>query len=100
MISDSAYTERSAARAQFRRAQSLWLVLIVFAAAILVAPIWLSATDATQDGPSHFAELSIVTRAENSHAASPYYRVEWALVPNLASEVLVCWRACCRWGRR
>jgi len=69
--------------------QLILLGMIVAVAASLIAPIWLAANEPTQDGPSHVNALYILLNIGKEPILARYYRVEWALVPNLAAELVV-----------
>lgn len=62
-----------------------WLLLASIAAwAILAAPLWCVASPPMPDYPAHLASFYLI-----GGGASHYYQVEWALLPNLAGEVIV-----------
>ncbi|MDE2630738.1 MAG: hypothetical protein KGM97_07080 [Alphaproteobacteria bacterium] len=57
------------------------------AAGVLAAPLWFVHSPAMPDYPAHIAGFALI--AGGAKAASPFYAVHWALVPNLASELIV-----------
>lgn len=67
-----------------------WPALALFAAALLlVVPIWLARMPAMPDYPAHLASFHLLAGGAKSLPLSQYYRVQWAFVPNLASEAIV-----------
>jgi len=67
-----------------------WSALALFAAALLlVLPIWLVRMPAMPDYPAHLASFYLLAGGAKSFPLSQYYRVQWAFVPNLASEAIV-----------
>jgi len=63
------------------RLGSLVLALLIAAA---LAPVLLVRIPAMVDYPNHLARMYLI-----SAGGSPYYRVEWALYPNLAMDLIV-----------
>jgi hypothetical protein len=63
------------------RSGSLVLALLILAA---LAPVLLVRMPAMVDYPNHLARMYLL-----SAGGSPYYRVEWALYPNLAMDLIV-----------
>lgn len=62
-----------------------WLLLASVAAwAILAAPLWCVDSPSMPDYPAHLASFYLI-----GGGASDYYQVKWALLPNLAGEVIV-----------
>ena len=62
-----------------------WLLLASIAAwAILAAPLWCVASPPMPDYPAHLASFYLI-----GGGASHYYQVKWAVLPNLAGEVIV-----------
>jgi hypothetical protein len=63
----------------------IWpLLAIIAACVILAAPLWCVVSPAMPDYPAHLANFYLI-----AGGASHYYHVEWAFLPNLASEVIV-----------
>jgi len=56
---------------------------------VLVAPLWLIALPPMSDLPGHAAALFIQTHIHSSPVLSQIYSVEWAPIPDLASELIV-----------
>jgi hypothetical protein len=67
-----------------------WPVAALAAATLLiVSPLWLTGTPAMPDYPAHLASFYLIGGlATDSHLAQ-FWRIEWALIPNLASELSV-----------
>ena len=62
-----------------------WLLVASFAAwAILAAPLWCMTSPAMPDYPAHLASFYLI-----GGGVSHYYQVKWAVLPNLAGEVIV-----------
>ena len=69
------------------------LTLLV-AAAIMIVPLWSVWAPAMPDYPAHLASFALIDQTMFHHGASgtvgnKIYHLQWAFVPNLASEVLV-----------
>ncbi|MGZ5924386.1 MAG: hypothetical protein ACXWK2_07425, partial [Rhizomicrobium sp.] len=60
------------------------LLASIAACVILAAPLWCVASPPMPDYPAHLASFYLI-----DGGASQYYRVEWAFLPNLASEAVV-----------
>src|SRR5689334_16482184 len=60
------------------------LLAMIAACVILAAPLWCVVSPAMPDYPAHLASFYLITGG-----ASHYYYVEWAFLPNLASEIIV-----------
>jgi len=60
------------------------LIASLVACAILAAPLWCATSPPMPDYPAHLADFFLI-----GGGPSPYYRVVWAYLPNLASEALV-----------
>ncbi len=71
------------------RSRWFWPGLVAVIAAILIAPIWFLTNEPTLDGPSHLGELYVLLNVQKDPILSHYYQVDWALVPNLAGELVV-----------
>ncbi|HEY0104735.1 MAG TPA: hypothetical protein VGB91_01530 [Rhizomicrobium sp.] len=61
-----------------------WPLLTVLAAVLLAAPLWCVAMPGMPDYPAHLASFALI-----AGEPSRYYAIQWAALPNLASEVLV-----------
>ena len=82
-----AQVSNSAARA----AASLGEPAIVFAlllSAALAPVLWFSLPAAMADYPNHLARMFVIARAGTAQT-QPYYDVHWAIIPNLAMDLLV-----------
>jgi hypothetical protein len=63
----------------------LVLALLIGAA---LAPVLLVRIPAMVDYPNHLARMYLLSVSDGA-AANPYYRVEWALYPNLAMDIVI-----------
>src|ERR1700722_19088189 len=63
-----------------------WLPAAALAAVLLAVPLWCVATPGMPDYPAHLASFALI-----AGEPSRYYFVQWAALPNLASEALVPW---------
>jgi hypothetical protein len=61
-----------------------WLPAAVLVAVLLAAPLWCVTAPGMPDYPAHLASFALI-----AGEASKHYLVQWAALPNLASEVLV-----------
>jgi hypothetical protein len=57
------------------------------AAGVLIAPLWCVHSPGMPDYPAHIAGFTLI--AGGAKALASFYSVHWALVPNLASEMIV-----------
>ncbi len=64
-------------------------VAVLTAAAILVAPLWLTDGPAMPDYPAHLATFYLLSGAAKLPTLAQFYRIEWGFIPNLAAETLV-----------
>src|SRR5579883_2770483 len=69
-------------------------VTLLMAAVIMAAPLWSVWGPAMPDYPAHLASFALIEQGMFHHGtfgagASKYYHLQWAFVPNLASEILV-----------
>jgi hypothetical protein len=62
---------------------------IAMAAAIMVAPLWCVASPAMPDYAAHLAGFYLIAGGAKLATLSQFYRIEWAFMPNLGSEILV-----------
>lgn len=67
---------------------------LLAAALIMAAPLWSVWAPAMPDYPAHLASFALIAQGMFHHGAfgaetSKYYHLQWAFVPNLASEALV-----------
>src|SRR4051812_20943318 len=83
-VSDSSLSLTTAGIGPAALARSVLALLVVVA----LAPALLVPIPAMVDYPNHLARMYLVA-ADGMAAANPYYRVEWALYPNLAMDLLV-----------
>jgi hypothetical protein len=58
-------------------------------AAIFILPLWCVQTPAMPDYPAHLAGFHLINGGAEHQPLSEYYSVQWKLLPNLASELLV-----------
>jgi hypothetical protein len=61
-----------------------WLPAAALAAVLLAVPLWCVTTPGMPDYPAHLASFALI-----AGEASKHYFVQWAALPNLASEGLV-----------
>ena len=70
-----------------------WTGLTLVAAALmLAAPLWNVWAPAMPDYPAHLASFALIEQGMFHHGASGaggFYHLQWAFVPNLASEIVV-----------
>ena len=59
------------------------------AALLLAAPLWCVTAPAMPDYPAHLASFWLIGGGVFDPAAAHIYRLHWAFIPNLASEILV-----------
>ncbi len=70
--------------------QERWTIAVGAVASIVsILPFWLVATIPALDHPAHFARMQILTDALAGRLASPFWRVDFHLVPNLAIDLVV-----------
>ena len=65
------------------------LAVVLAAAAVMIAPLWLVETPAMPDYPAHLASFYLMAGGINNPILSHFYHLEWFAIPNLAFEVLV-----------
>ena len=54
--------------------------------------MWCVQTPGMPDYPAHIASFVLIAGGAKAQALNAFYAVHWALVPNLASELIVpCW---------
>jgi hypothetical protein len=63
--------------------------VVLVAAAMMIAPLWVVDTPAMPDYPAHLASFYLIAGGARDAVLSHYYRIEWAAIPNLAFEILV-----------
>ncbi|OGA30808.1 MAG: hypothetical protein A3G80_03875 [Betaproteobacteria bacterium RIFCSPLOWO2_12_FULL_62_13b] len=65
--------------------------LLAYAALLVVAlaPMWLATIPPLGDYPNHLARMHILVNAQDSELLSRFYQVHWAVIPNLAMDLLV-----------
>jgi len=56
---------------------------------ISLVPIWTVHTPPLVDYPNHMARMHILVHAHESAALQQYYEVRWAVLPNLAMDVVI-----------
>jgi len=69
-------------------------VTLLAAALIMAVPLWSVWAPSMPDYPAHLASFALIEQVSFHHGASGaansnIYHLQWAFVPNLASEVLV-----------
>ena len=64
------------------------IVFALLLAAALAPVLWFSLPAAMADYPNHLARMFVIARAGTAQA-QPYYEVHWAIIPNLAMDLLV-----------
>lgn len=57
--------------------------------AVALAPIWTVAVPPLVDYPNHLARMYILAHAGNSEILRNFYEVHWAVLPNLAMDLVV-----------
>jgi hypothetical protein len=67
-----------------------WPAAALAAATLLiVSPLWLAQVPAMPDYPAHLASFHLIGGLANDPVIAQYWRIEWGLIPNLASEITV-----------
>ena len=66
-----------------------YFALLIAASAVLLAPFFVIEILPLQDYPNHLARIHTLSHLENSPILREYYQASWALVPNLAMDVIV-----------
>lgn len=67
-----------------------WPVAALLALAVIfMAPLWLVTSPAMPDYPAHLAGFHLTAGAAAKAPLSEFYAIEWKLLPNLASDILV-----------
>ncbi len=64
-------------------------IALVAAAVLLILPLWLAGTPAMPDYPARLAGFYLIGGGAGTAPLSNFYGVGWALIPNLASEIIV-----------
>jgi len=59
------------------------------AGCLLIAPLWCVHSPGMPDYPAHIAGFTMLAGGAKAQALAAFYAVHWALVPNLASELIV-----------
>jgi hypothetical protein len=84
---DGAATPVSWSRLVVTSARFSWA--IPASAALLILPLWLARLPAMPDFPAHLATFYLLAGGAKDPHIAPFFRVEWAFVPNLAAEIIV-----------
>jgi hypothetical protein len=73
------------------RPRTLWLTLAIFAvlAVIALMPIMTVIVPPLGDFPNHLARMYILHDGGKSAFLAQYYHIEWAILPNLAMDLIV-----------
>lgn len=71
------------------RRERLTIAVVALASAISLLPFWLVDTLPGLDHPAHFARMRILTDALAGRPISPFWQVDFHLVPNLAIDLVV-----------
>ena len=58
-------------------------------ACVLIAPLWCVHSPAMPDYPAHIAGFYMIAGGAKAQPLAAFYAIHWALVPNLASELIV-----------
>jgi hypothetical protein len=67
-----------------------WAAIALLICAVLLAlPVWIVPMPAMPDYPAHLASFWLLSGGAKLPLISQFYRVQWALVPNLAAEAIV-----------
>lgn len=62
---------------------------LAVATLFLLAPLWLAEIPAMPDYPAHLASFHLIGGLAKDPLIARFWRIEWALIPNLASEAAV-----------
>ena len=62
---------------------------LAVATLLIVSPLWLAGTPAMPDYPAHLASFYLIGGLAHDPQIAQFWRIEWALIPNLASEFSV-----------
>src|ERR1041384_4211537 len=65
------------------------LAVVLAAAALMIAPLWLGDAPALPDYTAHLASFHLMAGGANEPVLSHFYHIEWSAIPNLAFEILV-----------
>ena len=63
--------------------------VVLAAAAMMIAPLWLVDAPAMPDYPAHLASFYLIAGGIHDPILSRFYHIEWSTIPNLAFEGLV-----------
>ena len=64
-------------------------IAIALATGILIVPLWSVHSPAMPDYPAHLAGFYLIAGGAQAQPLASFYAVQWVLVPNLASELIV-----------
>ena len=56
---------------------------------MLIVPLWCVQSPGMPDYPAHIAGFTLIAGGAKAQVSASFYTVHWALVPNLASEMIV-----------
>jgi hypothetical protein len=65
------------------------LSLMLLFVSISLIPIWTVHTPPLVDYPNHMARMHILVNAHQSATLQQYYEVRWAILPNLAMDIVI-----------
>ncbi|HEY2446540.1 MAG TPA: hypothetical protein VGI20_12465, partial [Rhizomicrobium sp.] len=66
-----------------------YFLTLIAIAVLLTLPLWLVRMPAMPDYPAHLASFYLLAGGAKLPLLAQFYRVQWGLVPNLASEAVV-----------
>jgi hypothetical protein len=76
-------------RLQYQRFPIVIFSLMFLFISISLIPIWTVHTPPLVDYPNHMARMHILMNAHQSATLQQYYEVRWAVLPNLAMDIVV-----------
>lgn len=57
--------------------------------AVAIAPVWLTAQPPLVDYPNHLARMHLLINVSHSELLQRFYQVRWAVLPNLAMDLVI-----------
>lgn len=69
------------------------IFLVIFAAlySIVQIPVYLTVVPPLLDYPNHLARMHILLNIPHSEVLQSFYEIQWAVIPNLAMDLIVPW---------